>query len=128
MPPTAVPSSPSDAPHSAFAELPLDEPVSDMADAVRGLKNCPADELRQARKRHRRAVQALRNGAYDALADETRQHLLKRLHANLEVLNRALTKELDSERSDAPSGAQSQSASEASFSPFRLSEMVTWFW
>lgn len=79
-------------PAEAFSSVrfPLEEPVSDLGDAVDKLKQRPSEELRRARKHHCRALKSLHNGAYDALSDRTRDRLVRRLHTNLEALNKAL--------------------------------------
>lgn len=74
-------------------QLPLQSPPSDFEEAVQKLKHRPVDELRQARKHHRRALKALREGGYDALPDETREQLIARFHTALEALNKALETE-----------------------------------
>lgn len=72
------------------ARFPLEGPVHDLEEAVDKLEQRPSDELRRARKHHRRALESLHNGAYDALSDRTRDQLVKRLHSNLQALNTAL--------------------------------------
>lgn len=70
--------------------LPLETSPSDFDEAVRKLKQRPTDELRRARKHHRRALKALRNDGYEALPDPTRDRLIKRFQTNLTALNDVL--------------------------------------
>lgn len=72
------------------ARLPLDDPPSDMEEAIEKLQSRPEDELRRARKHHRRALKALQEGAYEALAEETRERLECQFRSGLHALNRAL--------------------------------------
>lgn len=72
------------------AGLPLADMPSDVEEAVEQLAQRPKDELHQARKHHRRALKALRDGAYDALSDETRERLTHQFRLNLRALNQAL--------------------------------------
>lgn len=69
-------------------------PISDSADSVeeaaRALQKCPPDDLRRAQQHHRRALEALQDGCYDALDDDTRGTLIRRLKADLTALNEAL--------------------------------------
>ena len=48
------------------------------------------DQLHQARRHHRHALRALREGCYDALSSGTRTRLVRRLKAGLVALNRTL--------------------------------------
>lgn len=80
----------------AAVRLPIEEPIGDLDEAVRKLKECSSTELRRARQHHRRALESLGQGGYSALSDSTRDHLIGRLRHNLKALNRAL---------DAPSSA-----------------------
>jgi hypothetical protein len=90
---------------------------------VQALREHPADELRRARKHHRRALKALRSGAYEALSDGTREQLLERFHVNLQALNSAL-------RADGAPGAdrdsQSPSSPPSSFS--FMQKALMWLW
>lgn len=104
-------------------QLPLDEPVSDVQEAVPKLTECSEAELQRARKHHRRAVQALRDGGYGALSASTREHLLKRLRQNLEALNLALRAKSSSETQTNP---QRSSSSQLGMSGFRLSDLLSW--
>ena len=69
-------------------QLPLESAPSDLDEAVQELAERPEDELRQARKHHRRALKALRKDAYEALPEETREQLVRRLRTNLTALNK----------------------------------------
>lgn len=89
-PPSSPNSSYSSGDTFSSVRFPLEEPVSDLAEAVHKLEQRPSDQLRRARKHHRRALESLHNGAYDALSDRTRDRLVRRLHTNLEALNKAL--------------------------------------
>lgn len=99
----------------ASVQLPLDSLPSNLEEAAEALRQCPTEELRRARKHHRRALKALREGAYDALPDETRERLIQRLQANLTALNEALD----------PDGTEAES-SESSSSLFQ--KALTWVW
>ena len=68
--------------------LPLEFAPSDLDEAVQELTERPEDELRRARKHHRRALKALREDTYEALSEETREQLVRRLQTNLTALNR----------------------------------------
>lgn len=96
-PPSSPNSSHSSGDTFSSVQFPLEEPLSDLEEAVHKLEQRPSDELRRARKHHRRALESLHNGAYDALSDRTRERLLKRLHTNLEALKRALDTTAESE-------------------------------
>lgn len=72
------------------AKLPLDRPASSLEEAVEQLRGRPEDELRRARKHHRRALKALRDGAYEALSEETRERLTNQFRSGLRALNQAL--------------------------------------
>lgn len=63
---------------------------SDLEEAVEELRKRPAKELREARKRQRRALKALREGGYDALPEETREQLAQQFRTSLTALNKAL--------------------------------------
>ena len=69
-------------------QLPLESAPSDLDEAVQELTERPEDELRQARKHHRRALKALREDTYEALPEETREQLVRRLQTNLTALNK----------------------------------------
>lgn len=103
-------------------QLPLEEPVTDLEEAVRKLRTCSQGELERARKHHQRALKALGNGAYDALSEGTREQLLERLHTNLEALNKALEQASGSE-SAGETDASTQSPGSSS-----LRRMFTWLW
>jgi ribosome-binding ATPase YchF (GTP1/OBG family) len=75
--------------------LPLEEPVSDVSTAAQELKQRPLNDLQRARQHHRRALKSLRNGAYDALSEDTRLRLIKRFRTNLKALNEALEMSTD---------------------------------
>lgn len=100
-------------------QLPLEEPPSDYEKAVQELKERPADELHQARKHHRRALKALRDGAYSALSESTRERLVKRFHTNLKALNDAL----NSGETDTDSASQSRRPASSLFR-----KALTWLW
>lgn len=107
----------------ASVQFPLDEPVSDLEEAVPKLTECSEVELQRARKHHRRAVQALRDGAYGALSARTREQLLKRLRQNLEALNVALRSKRSSETN---ANSQRSSSSQSGITGFRLRDLVSW--
>lgn len=70
--------------------LPLDHPASSLEEAVEQLRCRPEEELRRARKHHRRALKALQDGAYEALSAETRDRLVHQFRSGLRALNQAL--------------------------------------
>lgn len=80
----------SDRPFSYTVRIPIDDSVDSMADAVQQLKTCNPQDLRRARRHHRRALAALEDGSYETLADDTRSQLVTRLRTDLEALDRAL--------------------------------------
>jgi len=100
--------------------LPLPDEPSDFEDAVEQLAQQPEDELRHARKHHRRALTALRDGAYDALSDETRERLTQQFRCSLRALNRAL------DAPNAPDGEETSPPSHSSGSP--LGDVFTGLW
>ncbi|MEF8817006.1 MAG: hypothetical protein V5A20_09310 [Salinibacter sp.] len=51
------------------------------------------DQLYQARRHHRHALRALREGCYDSLSSGTRTRLVERLKTGLVALNRTLDEE-----------------------------------
>jgi hypothetical protein len=108
----------------AAVRMPIDEPVGDLDDAVRKLKQCSSTELRRARQHHRRALESLRQGGYSALSESTRDRLISRLRHNLKALNRAL----DVPASGSDASPQTDGASEdASFaSRFRAFFQTLW--
>lgn len=103
--------------------LPLDDRPSDYESVVQKLKQRPPDELRQARKHHRRALKALRNGAYDALPDSTREQLIERFHVNLKALNEALSTDDQAGDDESPSPPSSSQISSSLFN-----KALTWLW
>ena len=100
-------------------QLPLESAPSDLDEAVQELTERPEDELRQARKHHRRALKALREDTYEALPEETREQLVRRLQTNLTALNAAL----ETEASDGESSASSRPSSSS-----LLRKAVMWLW
>ena len=100
-------------------QLPLEPVPSDLDEAVQELTERPEDELRQARKHHRRALKALREDTYEALPEETREQLVRRLQTNLTALNAAL----ETKASDGESSASSRPSSSS-----LLRKAVTWLW
>lgn len=70
--------------------MPIDDTADSIEEAVSALRECSPEDLRRARRHHRRALEALQDGCYDALGDDTRGTLIQRLKADLTVLNRAL--------------------------------------
>ena len=102
----------------------------------------PPDELRQARTHHRRALEALRGGAYESLSTETRAQLVQRFHMNLKALNEALndsdsadsnpadTNSADSNSADSNSAADSspRAPSSTSSSTSLFQRARTWIW
>lgn len=112
---TAVPSQSNDS--SSFssnsfssAGLPLADVPSDFGEAVDQLADRPEDELIQARKHHRRALKALRDGAYDALSDDTRERLTHQFRLSLRALNQALGDADAHDGEDEPSPPPSSSS------------------
>mgnify|MGYP006286517921 CR=1 len=71
-------------------QMPLDEAPEDFGQMVNQLETCDPEDLRRARRHHRRALEALRNGCYEALCEDTRSVLIGRLQADLDALNRVL--------------------------------------
>lgn len=89
--PTTTPSSGSSMSPS-FRGIPssIAESAPSFEAAVRTLRERDQDDLRRARRHHRRALEALKGGCYDALSDGTRERLVRRLTSDLEILNAAL--------------------------------------
>jgi len=98
----------SDRPFSYTVQIPVDDAVDSMADAVQQLKTCNPQDLRRARCHHRRALAALENGSYETLADDTRSELVTRLRADLEALDRALNQLDGPEASGRSDGSSSE--------------------
>lgn len=98
--------------------LPIETPPSDFEEAVQKLKQRPSDELRRARKHHRRALKALRDDAYEALPENTRDRLISRFQENLTALNEALKTEEPTP--ETPSTEDSASS--------LLQKALTWLW
>jgi hypothetical protein len=107
----------------AAVRMPIEEPVDDLNDAVRKLRQCSSTELRRARRHHRRAIESLQQGGYNALSASTRDHLLNRLRRNLKALNHALDATTTSE-SQPPSDADGDGESFSS----RLRAFVQGLW
>lgn len=86
---------------------PLAESAPSFEDAVHTLQERDPSDLRRARRHHRRALEALKGGCYDALSEGTRERLIQRLTSDLEVLNAALghTRPVSSTGDGAPAGA-----------------------
>lgn len=114
-PPDAWPPSASNG--DSPVQLPLDTIPSEFEEAVSQLRQRSRDDLVRARKHHRRALKALREGAYDALPDETRDKLTEQLLTNLTALNEAL---------DNPDASDQTSQTEDSYSVLRAA--LTWLW
>jgi len=89
------------------AKLPLDHPASSFEEAVDQLRCQPEDELRRARKHHRRALTALQDGAYEALSAETRERLTHQFRSGLRALNQALDEAGTSNPDDGTSSSTS---------------------
>ncbi|MFB6097718.1 MAG: hypothetical protein ABEK84_01100 [Salinibacter sp.] len=100
-------------------QLPLESPPSDLEEAVRKLRQRPSKELHRAHKHHRRALKALRNDAYDALPESTRERLIQRFQTNLTALNAALEPEQTADDEESP---QSRSSSSL------VQKALTWLW
>lgn len=98
--------------------LPIETPPSDFEEAVQKLKQRPTDELRRARKHHRRALKALRDDAYGALPENTRDRLIRRFQENLTALNEAL-------KTEEPT-TETPSTEESTSSPFQ--KALRWLW
>jgi len=90
--------------------MPIEEPVEDFEDAVQKLRQCNSTELRRSRQHHRRALESLQDGGYNALSEATRDHLTGRLRTNLKALNYVL--DATSTDSPADSGPHANSAEE----------------
>ncbi len=109
--------------------MPIEGPVSDLQEAVQKLKQCPPAELKRARRHHRRALEALHMGGYEALSGDTRQQLTERLQTDLEALNKALN---DLEREDGThreSELQESNAEPAhGMSSSLIQEVLPWNW
>ena len=103
----------SDRPFSYTVRMPIDDAVDSMADAVQQLKTRNPQDLRRARRHHRRALAALENGSYETLADDTRSQLVTRLRADLEALDRALN-QLDGPGASSGPGSTSSGSGSAS--------------
>lgn len=126
---TNTTSSRSGSPHTRNASdafqtirMPIEEPVTDLEEAVEKLKQCSTAELKEARRHHRRALEALDTGGYDALSEGTRGKLVERLHTNLEALNGAL----NALEEDLMADSDRSSPARSSSSPFRT--LVSWLW
>jgi len=98
-------------------QFPLDTVPPEFEEAVSKLRQRSRDDLVRVRKHHRRALKALREGAYDALPDETRDKLTEQLLTNLTALNEAL---------DGPDASDETSQTEDSYSVLRTA--LTWLW
>lgn len=108
---------PSSSDEDSPVQLPLDTIPQEYEAAVSKLKQRSRDDLERARKHHRRALKALRKGAYDALPEETRDQLTKQLLTNLTALNDALDElEASDEKTDADD------------SHSLLRSALTWLW
>lgn len=71
--------------------MPFEEDVPDDVDQmIQQLQQCDPADLRRARRHHRRALEALRNGCYEALGEDTRNQLIGRLQTDLDALNHVL--------------------------------------
>jgi len=98
--------------------LPIETPASDCEEAVQKLRQHPTNELRRARKHHRRALKALRDDAYRALPNRTRDRLVCRFRENLTALNEALKAE--------KSSTETSSTEDSTSSLLR--KALTWLW
>ena len=96
----------------AAVRMPIEEPVENFEDAVQKLRQCSSTELRRARQHHRRALESLRDGGYNALSEATRAHLTGRLRTNLKALNHVL----DATPADSSTDAASTEEDTDSFS------------
>lgn len=109
-------------------QLPIEDPVADVQEAVQKLKECSPAELKRARRHHRRALEALQMGGYEALSGNTRQQLTERLQTDLEALNRALNKQ----REDGPPRESEQPETNEEpahvMSSSLLQEVLPWNW
>lgn len=112
----------------ASVQFPLEEPISEMEEAVQKLQQCETAELRRSRKYHRRAVQALQKGSYESLSESTRERLLKRFLTNLEALNKALGRTDNTTDRDDSKNRPPSTSSGAKNTGFRFGNVVTWFW
>lgn len=95
-------SSPPSPPQRAAASLPLTNRPDDPDELVHALCDCSPEDLRRARRHHRRALKALADGHYNALSDQTRRRLIERLRKDLTALNRALSSSSTSPTDNAP--------------------------
>ena len=89
-------------PQRAAASLPLTNRPDDPDELVHALRDCSPDDLRRARRHHRRALKALADGRYNALSDQTRHRLIERLREDLTALNRALSSSSTNPTDSAP--------------------------
>ncbi|WP_103029467.1 hypothetical protein [Salinibacter altiplanensis] len=64
------------------------------------------DQLQQARRHHRHALRALREGCYDSLSPGTRDRLVQRLKTGLVALNRTLDEEAAVQAEPSGDGAE----------------------
>jgi len=100
--------------------MPIDGDVDSIEAAVEKLLACDSNDLRRARRHHRRALSALENGSYDTLSDRKRSELVRRLRVDLEALDRAIhrggspSSDDRSERHSTPSAGASTSVSRES--------------
>ena len=100
--PPSASSSTSSLPQDAAAPLPIETRPDDPDELVQALRGCSPNELRRARRHHRRALKALTNGRYNALSDQTRERLIGRLREDLTALNQALAASSTNPADDAP--------------------------
>ena len=103
--------------------LPLTDRPSDYETLVEELEARPPDELRRARTHHRRALEALRGGAYESLSAETRAQLVQRFRINMKALNEALDEALDDSDASADSSPRTSSSTSS-----LLQRAQTWIW
>lgn len=100
--------------------MPIDGDVDSLEAAVEKLLVCDSNELRRARRHHRRALSALENGSYDTLSAHKRSELVRRLRADLEALDRAIhragsaSSDDRSDRHSTPAAGASTSGSQES--------------
>lgn len=101
------------------SSLPLSDRPSDYETLVEELAARSPEDLRRARTHHRRALKALRGGAYESLPAETRAQLVQRFRINLKALDEALDEDLD----DSDPAADS-----APRTPSLFQRARTWIW
>lgn len=107
--------------------MPIDGPVTNPQEAAEKLRQCSVEELKRARRHHRRALKSLQNGGYGALSDGTRDDLIERLRTELEALNQALN-EPNQTPDESTTGRESDGTSDRPLSFVSLRSLTNWLW